>query len=221
MPRPMLPSVCLVAVSLSLFFARDVSARSLGDSRLGIEALLTAAVRPARVAAWAVHLDAIEVGSTGSRDVAALRLYASDGDIDEAARASFERIAARDEDPRPLAVRLEQLVFKAAYHFKNAPVVVVSAWRANAAKHTTAEALDFKLRGVPARTLAAYLRGLPRVGVGIYTHPRTQYVHLDVREPSFHWLDASPPGVKWREAQLGDRTCAKRDASWTPEMDLP
>ena len=112
-------------------------------------------------------------------------------------------------------------MFKAAYHFKNAPVVVVSGWRANAGRHGTAEALDFKLRGVPSRSLAAYLRGLPRAGVGVYTHPRTQYVHLDVREPSFHWIDASPPGVKWREAQLGDRTCAKRDASWVPEMDLP
>lgn len=217
----MLPPACLLAVSLALFVAHDVSARSVGASRLCIEALLTAAARPARVAAWAAHLEGIEVGTTTSTEKAVVHLYEGDGDIDEAARVTFERIAARDEDPHPLAVRLEQLVFKAAYHFKNAPVVVVSAWRANAAKHGTAEAIDFKLRGVPARTLAAYLRATPRVGVGVYTHPRTQYVHLDVREPSFHWIDASPPGIKWREAQLGDRTCGKRDASWTPEMDLP
>ena len=70
-------------------------------------------------------------------------------------------------------------------------------------------------------TLAAYLRGLPRVGVGIYTHPRTQFVHLDVRDQSYHWLDASPPGVKWREMQLRDAGASKRDEAWTPARDLP
>jgi len=221
MLRPMLPSARLFAACLSLVVARDVSARSPGSPRLCIETLLTAADRPARVAAWAAHLDGIEVGSTSSPETAVVRLYEADGDIDEAARATFERIAARDVEPHPLAIRVEQLVFKAAYHFKNAPIVVVSGWRANAARHGTAEAIDFKLRGVPARTLAAYLREQPRVGVGVYTHPRTQFVHLDVREPSFHWIDGSPPGKRWHEAQLGDRTCAKRDASWIPEMDLP
>ena len=44
----------------------------------------------------------------------------------------------------------------------------------------------------------------PRAGVGIYTNPRTQFVHLDVRDQSYHWVDASPPGVKWHEAQLRD-----------------
>jgi len=217
----MLPSACLFAASLALFVTRDVAARSLAQTRLCIETPLAAAARPARVAAWAAHLEGIQVSGTGSPEVAVVRLYGGDGDVDEAARAAFERVAAGDADPHPLAVRLEQLVFKAAYHFKNAPVVVVSGWRARAGRHGSAEALDFKLRGVPARTLAAYLRGMPRAGVGVYTHPRTQYVHLDVREPSFHWVDGSPPGVKWREAQLGDRTCTERDASWVPEMDLP
>jgi hypothetical protein len=46
-------------------------------------------------------------------------------------------------------------------------------------------------------------------------------VHLDVRDASYHWLDASPPGVKWREKQLRDPTQMKRDAAWSPEQDLP
>jgi hypothetical protein len=74
---------------------------------------------------------------------------------------------------------------------------------------------------VYAGRLAAYLRGLPRVGVGIYIHPRTQFVHLDVRDQSYHWIDASPPGVKWRERQLHDAHAEKRDAAWTAQSDLP
>lgn len=110
---------------------------------------------------------------------------------------------------------------KAALHYHGARVVAVSGWREHAGRHTAGEALDFKLQGVTAAALAAYLRSLPRVGVGIYTHPRTQYVHLDVREPSYHWLDGSPPGVTWKERQLRDPGQAKRDAAWTPEGDLP
>jgi hypothetical protein len=141
--------------------------------------------------------------------------------VDVGARDAFERIAGSQSEPHPLAVRLEQLIVKAAYHFKGARVLIVSAWRPGAGRHTTGDALDFKLQGVRAAQLAAYLRGLPRAGVGVYTHPRTQFVHLDVREPSYHWIDASPPGVKWREARLRDPAVTRRDASWTPEMDLP
>jgi hypothetical protein len=46
-------------------------------------------------------------------------------------------------------------------------------------------------------------------------------VHLDVRDRSFHWLDASPPGVTWREAALPDSKQSARDASYTAESDLP
>jgi uncharacterized protein YcbK (DUF882 family) len=150
-----------------------------------------------------------------------VRLYTRDGEVDEVQRARFEQAVARDGEPHVLEERLERLVVKAAYHFGGAHVVVVSGWREHAGRHTTGEALDFKLEGVTAAQVAAYLRGLSRVGVGIYTHPRTQYVHLDVREPSYHWLDGSPPGVTWKERQLRDPGQTKRDASWSPEDDLP
>jgi uncharacterized protein YcbK (DUF882 family) len=211
---------CLLAPAV--LASSDARAHALGEVRMCIETPLVAALRPARVAAWAERLEAVEVENAGTPSpVAAIRLYGSDGEIDPAALGEFERAAARDDDPHPLAARVVQLVFKAAYHFGGPRVVVVSGWRAHAGKHGTNEAVDFKLRGVRASRLAAYLRGLPRAGVGVYTHPRTQYVHLDVREPSFHWIDASPPGVKWREGPIWDRGAEKRDASWTPEMDLP
>lgn len=152
---------------------------------------------------------------------AIIRLYGADGAIDRAARDTFESVADRDGECHPLAPRVEQLVIKAAYHFQSPKVLLVSGWRPNAGRHSTGEAVDFKLKGVRASILAAYLRGLARVGVGIYTNARTQFVHLDVRETSYHWLDASPPGVRWHEAHLGDPGQAKRDAAWTPEMDLP
>jgi peptidase M15-like protein len=176
----------------------------------------------ARVPHWPSALEPIELESVSSHTRASVRLYASDGSVDAKARGMFEQLAATSgDDAHPLAVRVEQLVVKAAYHFNRARVILVSAWRPHAGRHSTGEAVDFKLVGVRPSLLAAYLRHLPRAGVGVYTHPRTQFVHLDVREPSYHWIDASPPGIKWHEAQLRDPSASARDASWTPDMDLP
>ncbi len=166
-------------------------------------------------------LPPVEVTAVGSHVVEKVRLYDDDGEIDDGARATFERVAANAAEPHPLAPRVEQLLVRAAYHFGDARVTVVSAFRERASRHGTGEAMDFKLAGVRARELAAYLRGQPRAGVGVYTNPRTQFVHVDVRDQSYHWIDASPPGVKWHEAQIRDPGAAKRDAAWTPEADLP
>jgi uncharacterized protein YcbK (DUF882 family) len=219
-PHPALAVLPLLALPLCL--GTDAMAQAVQSGmRVATETPLVATLRPARAAAWADRLEPIDVENATTLARASLRLYASTGEIDGASLASFQQVAAREGDEPPLATRLVQLVFKAAYHFGHAKVVVVSGWRAHAGKHSSGEALDFKLKGVYAARLAAYLRGLSRVGVGIYTHPRTQYVHLDVREPSFYWLDASPPGVRWREAPIWDRAIAKRDAAWVSEMDLP
>lgn len=182
---------------------------------------LQAAVRSARSVPWADALPAVEVVSAATSERANIRLYGSNGEVDDGALAQFEQIAARDGNVHDLEPRVVQLVFKAAYHFKSPRVFIVSAWRADAGRHTAGDAVDFKLDHVRASQLAAWCRTLARAGVGIYTHPRTQYVHLDVRDTSYHWLDASPPGVKWREKQLRDPTQVKRDAAWTPEQDLP
>lgn len=158
-----------------------------------------------------------------------LRLYRADGKIDPQALASFNAIAG-DGPGRHVATlspRLVQLVFKAAYHFVANEVVIVSAYRprmgGDTGKHTHAEAIDFKLEPeVTAAALAKYLRTQPRAGVGFYTHPETQYVHLDVRETSFTWNDPSGPKATRREENLPiDPTALKRDATWQKDQDLP
>jgi uncharacterized protein YcbK (DUF882 family) len=165
----------------------------------------------------------VECANTGERG--ALRLYREDGSLDPDAVDAFSRIAADSNGYAPLSPRLVQLATKAAQHFHAKQLVVVSAFRQKRGNksdhHTAGEALDFRLPGTDYRKLAAYLRTFPLAGVGVYTHPATQYVHLDVRDRSYHWLDASPPGVTWREALLPDPSQARRDGSYTPESDLP
>ncbi|MBX3190283.1 MAG: DUF882 domain-containing protein [Labilithrix sp.] len=180
-------------------------------------------------AAWATSLGAVEVKNRNTGARGKIRLYDEHGAIDRGQARAFMRIAgaskeapddASDDDER-LDLRLVQLTLRAAYHF-NAAISIVSGTRPGArGRHGTGEALDFALDGVKAPLLAAYLRGTPRAGVGIYTHPKTQYVHLDVRDHSFHWIDASPPGVTWREQLLPDPKQKARDGAWKAAMDLP
>jgi uncharacterized protein YcbK (DUF882 family) len=212
----------LLTIAVVLLFSRDAPAHgAVRAHTFAEEAPLTAALRAARTASWADALPPLEVRSVHDGASCSIRLYTADGEIDEDARMQLEHVATNDGRQHVLDGRLAQLVVKAAYHFHDARVLVVSGWREHAGRHTTGEALDFKLDSVHAAALAAYLRSLPRVGVGIYTHPRTQYVHLDVRDASYHWIDASPPGVTWKERRMRDPGQVKRDASWTPEGDLP
>jgi hypothetical protein len=214
-------SYLVLLVILSLFVARDAPARAFVTARVGTERPLTAGFRESRVTSWATALEPVLVASASTGKSARIALYDRFGDIDEEARASFERIASKDPESHPLSLRVEQVVFKAAYHFGAQRLSVVSGWRERAGKHATGDAIDFRLAGAKPEAVAAYLRSLPRIGVGIYTHPGTQFVHVDVREQSFYWIDASPPGVHWHERQLRDRSTAKRDATYLAEMDLP
>jgi uncharacterized protein YcbK (DUF882 family) len=176
-------------------------------------------------APWATALEPLTVECANSGAIEALHVYKGDGSLDQAAVEEFSRVSADFNGYAPLNVRLVQLAVKAAHHFHATKLIVVSGFRQRRAgksdHHTAGEALDFKLPGVDYRKLAAHLRTYPLVGVGVYTNPKTQYVHLDVRDRSYHWLDASPPGVTWREALLPDPTQKVRDGSYTPESDLP
>lgn len=175
-------------------------------------------------------LSPVRFCNLNTRDCLPVRLYDETGNVDESVAQGLDRLMSDTRDPEhPSSSRIDrrllQLIVKAAYFFESGTVELVSGYRRSARRtegpHAKGLAADFKLKGTAARKIASYLRSLPRVGVGVYTHPRTQYVHLDVREKSFHWLDASPPNHHWREQSLGGRGLAERDAAYTPLDDLP
>ena len=46
-----------------------------------------------------------------------------------------------------------------------------------------------------ARVLRNFVKGLDTGGMGIGIYPHAGFIHVDVRpEPSFRWVDYSPPG---------------------------
>lgn len=176
------------------------------------------------------QLRALRIENQTTREARELKLYDESGQIDEAAAAQLDELLCDARDPKHheagrINRRTLQLLYKAAYHFASYEVEVVSAYRKPGRRregpHGTGAAIDFRLRGINSLLLASYLREIPRTGVGVYTHPKTQFVHLDSREHSFHWLDASPPRRHWREKSIGGRDLEKRDALYNPALDWP
>ncbi|MCC6649156.1 MAG: DUF882 domain-containing protein [Polyangiaceae bacterium] len=185
--------------------------------------------RPARSAFAA--LPALTFFAENGGSVETVALFGADGAIDEREASRLDHLLADrrrrggDVRLRPLDRRLLSLVARAAHHFDARVVEVVSAYRAplryREGLHAEGRAMDFRLRDTSSRALAAFLRKQPRAGVGEYLHPRTRYVHLDVREQSFHWLDGTAPGRgsgTWRLPTLGLQA---QDAAWSADDDLP
>ena len=224
----------LAAVGLALFLRptpAPAATRAAVRSERALPAAVTPAITPAqRHESRFAALPALRVENQTSRQALELKLYDADGRVDETAAARLDALLCDARDPKHhqtgrMDRRTLQLIFKAAYLFASYEVEVVSAFRKPGRRregpHGTGAAVDFRLRGITASRLASYLREQPRTGVGIYTHPKTQYVHLDVREHSFHWLDASPPRRRWREKSIGARDLVVRDGAYTPALDLP
>lgn len=117
----------------------------------------------------------------------------------------------------PLAPRLLDLVYRAMRHFDAKQVKVVSGFRKDRAgsRHTQGRAVDMTIEGVSNEQLAAYVRDFGFVGVGLY--PRSGFVHLDVRDASYFWVDDSAPGAACQlkpvgaaDARLADQAARAR-----------
>jgi Peptidase M15 len=113
--------------------------------------------------------------------------------------------------------RLLDLVYHAAQHFQVWHVHLVSGVRHDrgGSRHSHGLAADIVLPGVEDEELAHYFRAQGFVGVGVYT--RSGFVHLDVRDKSFFWIDPSPPDrhlkirpVRADEARLADEAALAR-----------
>ncbi|MEZ4390978.1 MAG: DUF882 domain-containing protein [Polyangiales bacterium] len=93
-------------------------------------------------------------------------------------------------------------------HFGGREVEVISGFRpfrrgqwTPHSNHNSGRAIDFRVAGVPRRTLVDYCRTLPNVGCGFY--PRSVFIHMDVRGDNAYWVDWSRPGERPRYGRDG------------------
>jgi chemotaxis protein histidine kinase CheA len=147
----------------------------------------------------------------------------SDADLELAARAFAPKDMRRTH---AIAPHLVDLVYRTMRHF-NAPLVrLVSGYRPDRAgsRHTQGRAIDMVIPGVSNDTLAEYVRLFGFCGVGIY--PNSGFVHLDVRDTSYFWVDLSLPDERSRsephlphESEAADRHARERGEA--PDTFVP
>ena len=98
---------------------------------------------------------------------------------------------------KSMDLRLLKLLAKASDTFGGRTLYVVSGYRpGRRSRHAKAQAVDFRIEGVPNWALRDYCLTFDRVGVGYY--PNSTFVHLDVRERKTSWTDLSRPGQRSR-----------------------
>jgi uncharacterized protein YcbK (DUF882 family) len=114
------------------------------------------------------------------------------------------RNSRRSKEPHP---RLVRLLARVSDHFGGRPIHIVSGYRKPGgntratSRHVAAQAIDFRIPGVPLAVLRDYCARLDHVGVGYY--PRSNFVHLDVRRSSARWTDLAGPGETARIERAG------------------
>ena len=138
--------------------------------------------------------------SINARGTAEITPQRADGGFDEAACAQVAQVAsdARTNRVHPIDRRLIEMVYEIARHFRAGQVSVVSGYRAESrhSNHSLGRAIDIIVPGVRDRAVAEFARRLGFAGVGVY--PASGFVHVDVREASFFWVDSSAPGRRTR-----------------------
>jgi uncharacterized protein YcbK (DUF882 family) len=96
-----------------------------------------------------------------------------------------------------LLPRMQAIVDHFAKPGMSQRVAIVSGYRpgSTGSFHASAQAIDFRLEGVPNEAVVDFCKTLDNTGCGYY--PNSSFVHVDVRSPgSGHvaWIDASAPG---------------------------
>lgn len=133
-------------------------------------------------------------------------------DLDRAARVLRD---PRTGNEHPIDPRVLDLVYRVATHFAAPEVRIISGYRTPRAgsrsNHGKGRAIDLVVPGTSDEEVAKFARDQGFVGVGVY--PVSGFVHLDVRERSYFWVDTSGPGKRNRTRGILGDLAAKSDAS--------
>ncbi len=118
--------------------------------------------------------------------------------IADLAKVEGQRLApgVRRVDPG-LVARLQTIADHFAKPGMPQRVAIVSGYRPESVGsfHASAQALDFRLEGVPNEAVVDFCKTLENTGCGYY--PNSSFVHVDVRAPGtghVAWIDTSAPG---------------------------
>ena len=132
-------------------------------------------------------------------------------DLDRAAHVMREPSTGNEH---PIDPRLLDFVYRVQAHFHAPEVRIISGYRTprhgGTSNHGKGRAMDLVVPGTTDEEVAKFAREQGFVGVGVY--PTSGFVHLDIRERSFFWVDRSGPGKRSRVRGILADLAQKSDA---------
>lgn len=228
----------------------DPPRRRPAKAQAGRRPRLTAAERRARQAAyrasvarwqtlgpgvrttWQGGMRDIVLHAVNTGETVVVRPFRPDGSLNPEATASLQQVlrdhragAAHEVDARLLSV-----LYRLVTVLEAPQVNVISAFRRQRGRghslHAEGKAIDIVVPGVEQERVAEVARGFGHVGVG--TYPTSGFVHLDVRDRSYFWVDRSGPGQRGRVVQVRADESRAADARYdaasdriSPRADVP
>lgn len=114
----------------------------------------------------------------------------------------------------PIEPRVLDAVYRIQVHFDAQEIRIISGYRTphgGASNHGKGRAIDVVVPGATDDDVAKFAREMGFMGVGIY--PQSGFVHVDVRERSYFWVDSSGPGKKNRERGILGDVASRADAA--------
>jgi uncharacterized protein YcbK (DUF882 family) len=117
-------------------------------------------------------------------------------DLDRAAHVMRDHVG----NEHPVDPHLVDVIYRLQVHFKAPEIRILSGYRTPrggaTSNHGKGRAMDLVVPGASDEEVAKLAREQGYAGVGIY--PVSGFVHVDVRERSYFWVDTSGPGKRSR-----------------------
>ncbi len=132
--------------------------------------------------------------STRNNQKVTLQLVTRFGTLNNRSRRILSELA-RPKDTTTRTVLLHPKLFlmlqRVADQFPGNPIEIISGHRLGDKEHSDSHnmgrAVDFRVLGTKSEKLYDFVQTLPKCGTGHY--PKSDFVHLDVREESATWID--------------------------------
>lgn len=123
-------------------------------------------------------------------------------------------LRSSDGAQHPIHPRLLDVAYALQRHFGAGEVKFLSGYRTPkrlGSNHGYGRAIDLVIPGATDEEVAAFVRARGFTGVGIY--PTSGFVHVDVRDRSFFWVDRSGPGKPNKTVGMMHGEAAASDAA--------
>ena len=131
-------------------------------------------------------------------------------DLDRAAHVLRDTGSGNEH---PIEPRVFDVIYRIQTHFQAQEIRVISGYRTphgRSSNHGRGRAVDIVVPGASDADVAKFAREVGFCGVGIY--PSSGFVHVDVRDRSYFWVDASAPGRRNRERGILGDLASRSDA---------